>query len=220
MTDALHFTPQHADDLFQVMRLRRDIRGNNFLGTPIAQEDLDKILDAALLAPSVGFSQPWEFVLVRDEATRREISHIFAVENDFAKQAFKNSGMSDEKQATYAQLKLEGIVETPINIAVFYRPSVKPVLGQTSMPDMGKFSVVSAVQNMWLMARALNIGMGWVSILNETKVKAILNAPQDRELIAYLCLGHVKAFEPTPELERLDWEKRKQRDDVIKNESY
>ena len=220
MSKTLHFHAEYADQLFEIMRLRRDIRGNNFLADPIDEKDLARIIDAALLAPSVGFSQPWEFVIIKDKNTRVAVSEVFRAENESAKTQFAQSGMSEDKQATYAQLKLEGILETPVNIAVFYKPKSGPVLGQTSMPDMGRFSVVSAVQNMWLMARVLNIGMGWVSILDEDRIKDILNAPQDRELIAYLCVGHVKAFQPSPELERLAWEKRKQRQQIVFDEFY
>nr|WP_305070037.1 5,6-dimethylbenzimidazole synthase [Flavobacterium covae] len=122
----------------------------------------------------------------------------------------------DKKQKEYIKLKLEGIIEAPINIAVFYKPSDKPVLGQTSMSKMGLYSVVCAVQNMWLTARSLNIGMGWVSILNEKKVKTILNVPKENKLVAYLCLGYVDKFYTQPELELIKWEKRKEKDSVVR----
>ena len=115
---------------------------------------------------------------------------------------------------------MEGIIESDINIAVFYKPSEHPVLGQTTMKEAGIFSVVCAIQNMWLMARVLQIGLGWVSILNPDKVKTILKAPDNRQLVGYLCLGHVDKFYKSPELERLQWEKRKNINDVIIKESY
>ena len=108
----------------------------------------------------------------------------------------------------------------PKNSKALNKPNQTPVLGQTSMPDMGRFSVVCAVQNMWLMARSLNIGMGWVSILNPEDVKSILNAPQDRELIAYLCIGYVDKFYDKPELEIRKWEARKNAEQVIIKEQY
>ena len=111
-------------------------------------------------------------------------------------------------------------MQSPLNIAIFYNPKKGPVLGQTSMPEMGRYSVVCAVQNMWLMARSLNIGIGWVSILNPEHVKTVLNAPKDRELIAYLCVGYVDKFYDKPELETLEWETRKQAQQVILNGSY
>ncbi len=198
---------------------RRDVRGNRFLSSPIAEDTLRKILHAAELSPSVGFSQPWEFVIIKNQQTKQAVADVFAVENTKAEKLF-----SDEKRKEYAQLKLEGILKTPVNIAVFYRQPDGPVLGQTSMPDMGEYSVVCAIQNMWLMARALNIGMGWVSILDPEKVKDILKIPEERKdklkLVAYLCFGHVDEFLNQPELEILKWDTRKPISDYLHQESY
>lgn len=213
------FDHSASEILSQIIQHRRDVRGNRFLSDPIKETDLKQILDAALHAPSVGFSQPWEFVLIKDQVTKNNVSQSFNVENNKAKSVLSHT-LDDNKQALYQSLKLEGIEESPVNLAVFYKPSQTPVLGQTSMPDMGRFSVVCAVQNMWLMARSLNIGMGWVSILNPDEVKSILKAPVDRELIAYLCLGYVDKFYDKPELEIRQWEERKKAEQVIINEQY
>lgn len=204
------FNSQEAQVLEQILQHRRDVRGNRFLPKPISQEDLERILLAGVNAPSVGFSQPWEFILVESDAKRQGIYDVFQQENQKAAQQF-----SDQRSQHYQALKLEGIQESAVNIAVFYRPSEQPVLGQTSMEEVGRYSVVCAVQNMWLMARSLNIGMGWVSILNKHRVKSILEVPEDRELIAYLCLGYVDEFYSSPELERLQWEKRKSLSEVV-----
>ncbi len=209
------FTKEEQQLLEEILLHRRDVRGNRFLKTPVTDEVIQKILQAALSAPSVGFSQPWEFVLIKDEATKQAVKATFSEETQKAVVQF-----ADEKQKEYIQLKLEGIVEAPINIAVFYKPKNEPVLGQTSMPNMGKYSVVCAIQNMWLMARALNVGMGWVSILDPQKVKQILNAPAENELIGYLCLGYTDMFYNQPELEIKKWEQRKQADEVIIQEKY
>lgn len=209
------FTPENIETLEQIILARRDVRGNRFLNTPISKEHLDKILFAGVNAPSVGFSQPWEFVIIKDLKIRNKIKDSFFEENEKAKTLFEG-----KKADAYTQLKLEGIVESALNIAVFYKPSEHPVLGQTSMKEAGVYSVVCAIQNMWLMARALNVGLGWVSILNENNVKTILNAPDDRQLIGYLCLGHVDKFYENPELERLKWEKRKNINDVVIKECY
>lgn len=209
------FTFQDQAFLEELLVHRRDIRGNNFLKGDVSNEALEKILYAASLAPSVGFSQPWEFVIVKDEKVKAQIYKSFESENKKAEVAFNT-----EQQKTYTQLKLEGILEAPVNIAVFYKPSDKPVLGQNTMPEMGEYSVVCAIQNMWLMSRAMNIGLGWVSILNPDSVKTILKAPANNKLIAYLCIGHVKAFASTPELERLKWEKRKKIGAAIYNNDY
>lgn len=209
------FTPENIETLEQIILARRDVRGNRFINTPISKEHLDKILFAGVNAPSVGFSQPWEFVIIKDLKIRNKIKDSFFEENEKAKNLFEG-----KKADAYTQLKLEGIVESALNIAVFYKPSEHPVLGQTSMKEAGVYSVVCAIQNMWLMARALNVGLGWVSILNENNVKTILNAPDDRQLIGYLCLGHVDKFYENPELERLKWEKRKNINDVVIKECY
>ena len=209
------FTPENIETLEQIILARRDVRGNRFINTPILQKDLDKILFAGVNAPSVGFSQPWEFVVIKDLVVRNKIKESFFEENEKAKHLFK------EKRAdAYTQLKLEGIIESALNIAVFYKPSEHPILGQTTMKEAGVYSVVCAIQNMWLMARALDVGLGWVSILDPNKIKTILNAPEDRQLIGYLCLGHVDKFYENPELERLQWEKRKNINDVVIKESY
>lgn len=209
------FTSENIETLEQIILARRDVRGNRFVDTPVAQKDIDKILFAGVNAPSVGFSQPWEFVVIKDLAIRNKIKESFFEENEKAKQLFK-----EKKADAYTQLKLEGIIESALNIAVFYKPSDHPVLGQTTMREAGVYSVVCAIQNMWLMARALNIGLGWVSILDSNKIKTILNAPDNRQLIGYLCLGHVDKFYENPELERLQWEKRKNINDVVIEECY
>ncbi|GAA3628221.1 5,6-dimethylbenzimidazole synthase [Flavivirga jejuensis] len=209
------FTSENIETLEQIILARRDVRGNRFIDKPITQKDLDKILFAGVNAPSVGFSQPWEFVIIKDLKIRNKIRDSFFEENEKGKQLFE-----EKKANAYTQLKLEGIIESALNIAVFYKPSNHPVLGQTSMKEAGEYSVVCAIQNMWLMARALNIGLGWVSILNTQKIKNILNAPEDRQLIGYLCLGHVDKFYENPELEQLQWEKRKHINDVVIKESY
>ena len=182
---------------------------------PLEERHVDQLLTAALHAPSVGFSQPWEFVLIRDKNTRQQVKESFSEESAAAGNTF-----TEDRQQEYSRLKLEGILEAPLNIAVFYRPSDKPVLGQASMKETGLYSVVCAIQNMWLMARALNIGMGWVSILDPVKVGRILNAPSGNQLVAYLCLGYTDGFYTQPELEILQWEKRRQRSAMLLYERY
>ena len=211
----LLFDQTQQQCLEDIMRLRRDVRGNYFTSQPINDSTLDQFFYSASLAPSVGFSQPWEFVVIRNPNTRQAIANNFAEENEKAFQHF-----SDEKLKQYQQLKLEGITEAPVNVAVFYKPSNTPVLGQTSMTEMGEYSVVCAVQNIWLMARSMNIGVGWVSILDPEFVKTTLKVPSDHKLIAYLCIGHVSEFLDKPELEKLNWEKRKQKEQFVFSEEY
>ena len=207
----------HSDQqvLEQIMKLRRDVRGNRFINKEVSDRDLEKIINAGSMAPSVGLSQPWEFIVIRSNSIKQQIAKNFEVENTKAANAFK-----DTQRDAYIKLKLEGIIETPVNIAVFYKPSLKPVLGQTSMLEMGEYSVVCAVQNMWLMARALNIGVGWVSILDSESVKKTLNAPQRNQLIAYLCVGYVDEFIDKPELEVLKWADKKSQNSLVRYNRY
>ncbi len=209
------FSNSDSNVLQDIILHRRDVRGNRFLDRPIPKEALDKILFAAVHAPSVGFSQPWEFVIVRDQQKKSAIKASFNVAKKQEQQEFQGA-----KQNQYGKLKLEGIHEAPLNIAVFYKPSDHPVLGQSKMKEAGLYSVVCAVQNMWLMARALNIGLGWVSILEPAKVKIILNAPQENQLVAYLCLGYVDYFYQNPELERRNWQQRKDLSSLVFEDSY
>jgi 5,6-dimethylbenzimidazole synthase len=209
------FTSVEQQLLEEIMLHRRDVRGNKFSKKEVPDDIIEKILVSASLAPSVGFSQPWEFVIVRDNDRKKAIAESFELENKKAEEMF-----FDEKREAYTKLKLEGILEAPVNIAVFYKPSPSPVLGQTTMKEAGEYSVVCAVQNMWLMARALNIGMGWVSIVNPESVKEILKSPPENKLIAYLCIGYVKEFLDGPELERLNWEARKPIDMAVYQNSY
>jgi len=204
------FEPSDSLILNDIMRLRRDVRGNRFIDKALPDDVLEQILDAGLLAPSVGYSQPWKFVVINQKSIKQQVFDSFCEETKYASTFF-----SGRKQQDYQQLKLEGIMEAPINIAVFYQPSQAPVLGQTSMTEMGKFSVVCAIQNMWLMARALNVGIGWVSIINPQKVKEAVNAPKSSELIGYLCVGYVSEFLDEPELKQAGWDKQKRKQEVV-----
>jgi 5,6-dimethylbenzimidazole synthase len=209
------FLQHEADLLFEIITNRRDVRGNRFTDETIEEEKISQILEAAVNAPSVGFSQPWQFVIIKSKEIKEQVKSTFNTENEKASKLFK-----DEKQQEYNRLKLEGIFEAPLNIAIFYAGSDKPILGQTSMAEVGMYSVVCAIQNMWLMARALNIGMGWVSIIDPEKVKQILKAPKDNKLIGYFCLGYTNGFLQQPELELLKWENRKKLSELIFNETY
>ena len=204
------FEPSDSILLNEIMRHRRDVRGNRFSDKKIPNDVIEQLLDAALLAPSVGYSQPWQFVVIEEESIKQKVYDSFCEQTEYAVNLF-----SDQKKQQYKKLKLEGIKEAPVNIAVFYQPSQSPVLGQTSMTEMGRFSVVCAIQNMWLMARALNVGIGWVSIVDPQKVKSAVNAPQDSELIGYLCVGYVNEFLDEPELKKMAWNKQKDKQDAV-----
>lgn len=207
------FTEQERQTLEDVISHRRAELGKNFISKEIPDDILERLFWAAMKAPSVGAVKPWEFVVIRDPAVKSQIKDCFEVENEKAKKIFSDKPL-------YQEFKLQGIMTTPVNVAVFYKPSTTPVLGQTSMPKTGLYSVCLAIQNLWLMARAENIGVCWVSLLDEERVKTILNAPPENELVAYLCLGYVTEFKARPELELKNWQKSKSKDEVIYYETY
>lgn len=196
------FCEQDSTKLLEIIKARRDVRGNRFIDKKVEDDKVSLILEAAISAPSVGYSQPWKFVVIEDEITKDAILQNFDLENTKAKEIFK-------ERELYNKLKLEGIKEAPLNIAVLYEASEDDVLGMTSMKQMGEYSVVCAIQNMWLMARALNIGIGWVSILDEKKVLEQLRAKENTKLVAYLCVGYVDQFYKESELKTLGWDREK-----------
>lgn len=198
----MKFTTNNTQKLLEIMKARRDVRGNRFVNKEIEKEKLELILEAGISAPSVGYSQPWKFIVIQNENTKINILKNFETENIKAKEIF-------EENKLYKKLKLEGIKEAPINIAVLYENNEEKTLGMTSMKQMGEYSVVCAIQNMWLMSRTLNIGLGWVSILDEQKVLEELDASKNSKLIAYLCLGYVDKFYEESELKTLGWKEEK-----------
>ena len=204
----MNFTQEESEKLLTIIKARRDVRGGRFIDKPVEEGKLQKLLQAAIHAPSVGYSQPWEFVIIKNGKIKEKVYNSFLKENEKAKKIF-NSPL-------YESLKLEGIKEAPINIAVLYNPPKKPTLGMTSFAKAGEYSVVCAVENMWLMARTLNLGMGWVSIVDEATVLEIVEAKEDAKLIAYLCVGYVDYFFDEPELKKVGWEEKKSVESVVK----
>lgn len=208
----MQFEQQDRETLFSIIKSRRDVRGNRFINKEIPKDILNKILLSANYAPSVGFSQPWRFVIIEDETTKNRIYNDFCKENDKAKDIFKDNDL-------YSKLKLEGIKESNLNIAVLYQKPKKEVLGQTTQKKMGEYSTVCAIQNMWLTARSFNIGMGWISILKPKKVKKIIGLTKEQrseyKLVGYFALGYVDKFYEKPELQTLKWENKKTLDEVI-----
>ncbi|HMF16958.1 MAG TPA: 5,6-dimethylbenzimidazole synthase [Gemmataceae bacterium] len=209
------FADAEKAGLYRAIFERRDMR--RFRSEPIADEILTRILKAAHHAPSVGFMQPWDFILIRDPAIRKQVHEAFRQANEEAVQLFQG-----ERQKLYAALKLEGILETPLNICVTCdRERFGPVvLGRTCQPDMDLFSTVCAVQNLWLAARAEGIGVGWVSIIHADQLSAILHLPQRVVPVAYLCLGHVDDFPLEPELQTAGWLPRLPLEDVLRFDTW
>ena len=204
----MKFNKKDLNTLTNIIASRRDIRGNNFIDKKISNKKLKIILKSALNAPSVGYSQPWEFIVV-DEEKKNLVYEHFTKSFDKSKDKFLDKPL-------YNSLKLEGIKESNINIAVYYKKSTSNVLGQTYMKRTGEYSVVCAILNMWLTARALNIGMGWVSILKPKKINKIFDIDKNEyKFIAYLCFGYTKEFYNEPELKKLKWNKKRKLKDCF-----
>ena len=204
----MKFNKKDLNTLTNIIASRRDIRGNNFINKKVSNKKLKVILESALNAPSVGYSQPWEFIVVDEEKKNLVYEH-------FTK-AFNKSKTKFLDKPLYNSLKLEGIKESNINIAVYYKKSTSNVLGQTYMKRTGEYSVVCAILNMWLTARALNIGMGWVSILEPKKINKIFDIDKNEyKFIAYLCFGYTKGFYNEPELKKLKWNKKRKLKDCF-----
>lgn len=189
--------------LHDLLVWRRDVR--RFRPDPLPAGMLDRLIETACLAPSVGLSQPWRFVIVDDAARRAAIVENFALCNADALKSY-----SGERAARYATLKLAGLKEAPCHLAIFADRATETGhgLGRRTMPEMAEYSVVTAVYTMWLAARAEDVGMGWVSILDPERVKGILEVPQAWRFIGYFCLGYPQAESDSPELQRTGWEQR------------
>lgn len=190
--------------VYQTIFSRRDVRGQ-FLPDPISDSVLSRVLTAAHFAPSVGFMQPWSFLLVRDPSIKRRIHDAFLQANDEAALLFE-----EERRERYRQLRLQGILEAPLNLCVTCdRDRAGPVvLGRTHNKAMDLYSTVCAVQNLWLAARAEGVGVGWVSIFRASALRDILQLPPRIVPVAYLCVGYVSHFNDRPDLEAAGWRER------------
>ena len=209
-------TENEKSGFYKVVFSRRDVR-SRFTSRPISDSVLVKILNAAHHAPSVGFSQPWNFILIKDGKTRSRIKESFEEER------LRSSQLIDgQKRERYLSFKLEGILDSAINICVTYDPSrFGPfVIGRESIPETGIYSVCCAVQNLWLAARAEGLGLGWVSILSNQILGEILELPEHIVPIAYLCLGHVEKFAKKPDLETAGWLPRLDLEEIIYYEKW
>ena len=210
------FSDEEKNGFYKAIYSRRDVR-SHFTSDPIEDEVLTRILNAAHHAPSVGFSQPWNFILIKDNETRNKIKESFEIERK------RSSKLVDEpKRSKYLSFKLEGILDSPVNVCVTYDPSrFGPfVIGKSSIPDTGLYSVCCAIQNLWLAARTEGIGLGWVSILSNEILKKQLHLPEHILPIAYLCLGHVNEFAKKPDLETAGWLDRLELKDVVFYEKW
>jgi 5,6-dimethylbenzimidazole synthase len=199
--------PKFSDDFRQQFRnlveWRRDVR--RFRREPADPIIFAELLRLACMAPSVGNSQPWRFVVVEDPVRRDRIRDIFARCNDAARTTY-----SSTRAKLYGQLKLAGLEEAPHHLAVFVDEATAAGhgLGQHTMPETLHYSAVAAVQTLWLAARAYSLGVGWVSILEPREVARVLEVPDDWSLVAYLCVGYPEEEHLDPELERHGWQQR------------
>ncbi len=198
------FTAAERRAVYRAIYERRDIRAQ-FLSTPLAPGVLGRLLDAAHHGPSVGFMQPWDFIVIEDSAVRRAVHDCFREANCRAAERYQG-----EQRSIYSRLKLEGILEAPVNLCVTCdreRPRGAG-LGRQTDPSTDLYSTVCAVENLWLAARAESLGVGWVSILDFDRLRELLGIPPSVVPEAYLCIGYVSEFPPAPELERAGWETR------------
>src|SRR5581483_2610293 len=191
------FSQAERDAVYRAIRERRDIR-SHFLPDPVPEDVITRLLCAAHHGPSVGFMQPWDFIVIRDAAVRRQVHDCFQEANVAASAKY-----SGEQRELYANLKLAGILDAPVNLCVTCDRgrSRGSGLGRQTDPMTDLYSTACAVQNFWLAARAESVGVGWVSILDYERLRGILGIPEGIAIVAYLCVGYVSEFPEKPELE-------------------
>jgi 5,6-dimethylbenzimidazole synthase len=210
------FSASEQQAFYRLIQARRDIR--QFRPEPVAPAVLARILHAAHQAPSVGFMQPWNFILVTSLEVRQRIQASFQEQRQREQEQIADPA----RQALYRQLKLEGILEAPLNLAVTcdHDRGAPFVLGRAAMPETDLYSTCLAIQNLWLAARVEGIGVGWVSILERHAVESILGLPPTVQLVAYLCLGYPVEFRPLPMLEEVGWKDRLPFADLVFQDSW
>lgn len=190
--------------VYQAIYGRRDVRAQ-FRSDPVPDDVLARVLDAAHHAPSVGFMQPWNFLVVRDRTLREHVREAFLRERARAAALYE-----EPRRSRFLALKLEGILEAPLNVCVTCDPTRggPHVLGRSAVPEADVYSTCCAVQNLWLAARAEGLGVGWVSIIQPAELKTLLGIPDRIIAVAYLCMGYVSEFLEVPDLERAGWRQR------------
>ncbi|WP_165990172.1 nicotinate-nucleotide--dimethylbenzimidazole phosphoribosyltransferase, partial [Streptomyces sp. YIM 98790] len=210
------YAEAEREAVHRLMRERRDVR-NGFRSDPIPHEVLLRVLEAAHTAPSVGHSQPWDFVIIRSEETRQKV-HELAMRQ---REAYAKS-LPRARAKQFKELKVEAILETPVNIVVTADPTRggRHTLGRHSQPQMAPYSSALAVENLWLAARAEGLGVGWVSFFDERELVRALELPDHLEIVAYLCIGYVDEFPDEPELVQTGWSRRRPLSWVVHEESY
>ena len=205
-----------ADEFYRVVEGRRDIR-EGFLPEPVADDVLTRILAAAHRGPSVGLTQPWDFLIIRDAGRRRAVQVLAE-----RQRLIYEATLTRPRAQRFDRLKIEAILEAPVNVVVTCDPTRggRNPLGRHSQPQMAAYSVACAVQNLWLAARAEEIGVGWVSFFDERELAAELGLPDHLQIVAYLCVGHVAEFPPAPQLALTGWARRRPLSWAVHNETY
>lgn len=201
----MEFSQEQADTLASILNWRRDVR--HFRIDPVPDTLMDRLRDATIAAPSVGNARPWRVIRVRDTALRQEVRTEFARCNAAAAQAY-----DDVSRAEYGRLKLAGLEAAPEHLAVFTKtdPAEGRGLGRQTMPATLRQSTAMAIHTMWLVARAANLGMGMVSILDPKAIERIFSVPNDWEFSAYLCVGWPEFMDDTPLLHRAGWQENRE----------
>ncbi|MFE5487426.1 nicotinate-nucleotide--dimethylbenzimidazole phosphoribosyltransferase [Streptomyces sp. NPDC056527] len=210
------YAEAEREAVLRVMRERRDIR-NGFRSDPIPHEVLLRVLEAAHTAPSVGHSQPWDFVVIRSAETRRSMHELAQRQREAYAQSLPKA-----RAKQFKELKIEAILDTPVNIVVTADPTRggRHTLGRYTQPQMAPYSSALAVENLWLAARAEGLGVGWVSFFDEREMVRALGLPEHLEVVAYLCVGYVDEFPEEPELMQAGWSKRRPLSWVVHEETY
>ncbi|MBT0774087.1 5,6-dimethylbenzimidazole synthase [Kineosporia sp. J2-2] len=203
-------------DLYDVMFRRRDVRAE-FTGAPVDDETLARVLSAAHAAPSVGMSQPWDFLLIRDQGTRQAFfDHVQLERETFA------ATLSGEEAERFARIKIDGVLESSLSVVVTYdaQRGGPAVLGRHAIADAGLYSVCLAIQNLWLAATAEDLGVGWVSFYREPFLAGLLGIPDGVRPVAWLCLGPVSSLHEVPDLERHGWRSRSPLERFVHREKW
>jgi len=210
------FSRAEKRGVYKAIYKRRDVRGH-FLPHAVANELIEKLLDAAHHAGSVGFMQPWSFIVIRSDEVKRRVKRVFDRANQSAAKVYQS-----ERRELYSRLKLEGILEAPVNLCVTCDPTRHGphVLGRHTIRETDVYSTCCAIQNFWLAARAEGIGVGWVSIFDPAELRQVLHIPEHVIPVAYLCVGYVREFLPRPELESAGWLSRLPLEELIFHEQW
>jgi nicotinate-nucleotide--dimethylbenzimidazole phosphoribosyltransferase len=206
-----------VDGCYEVVRSRRDVRSGFRPDVPVSDAALTRVLEAAPAAPSVGFSQPWDFLVLRDRVVRERVhAHVAAAREAYA------ASLPAARAAAFRTVRVEAILDTPLNVAVTCDPTRggRHVLGRHTQPRTALYSAVTAVQNLWLAARAEGLGVGWVSFGDERALAALLGLPPHLKLVAYLCVGHVAGFPDEPELASAGWARHRPLRWAVHHDTY